>query len=86
MERVFETDRLSKRKRVELTLRREAVDRVALLEQLSYNPRVIADWTGKNIHGFNYTLDDICAVIRKTLDLVMPPRAPSGTERVTTAD
>ena len=30
-------------------LRHQPVDRCALLEQLSYNPRVIADWTGKDI-------------------------------------
>ncbi len=62
------------------------VYRCAVLEQLSYNPRVIADWTGKAISGFDYTLDDICAVIRQTCDLVMPPGAPCGTARVTTAD
>ena len=59
---------MSKRERVEATLNHQSVDRAALLEQLSYNPRVIADWTGKDVDGFNYTLDDICEVIRKTME------------------
>jgi hypothetical protein len=73
MERLFPADRMSKRERVLATLRHQPVDRCALLEQLSYNPRVIADWTGKAIAGFDYTLDDICEVCRKTMDVVMPP-------------
>ncbi|MBU4200373.1 MAG: hypothetical protein KKG09_10100 [Verrucomicrobia bacterium] len=76
----------SKRERVEATLNHQPVDRCAILEQLSYNPRVIADWTGKPIDGFDYTVDDICAVIRQTCDLVMPPVAPRGTTRVTSPD
>lgn len=72
--------------RVLATLNHQPVDRCALLEQLSYNPRVIADWTGKEIRGFDYTVDDICAVIQQTCDLVMPPVAPRGTGRVTTRD
>jgi len=79
-------DRMSKRERVEATLDHRPVDRAALLEQLSYNPRVIADWTGKSIRGFDYTIDDICEVIRRTCDLVMPPVAPRGTARVTSPD
>ena len=86
MERIFPRDRMSKRRRVEATLNHEPVDRAALLEQLSYNGRVIAMYTGKQIEGFNYSLDDICEVIRKTTDLIMPPAAPRGTRRVTTAD
>ncbi len=85
-EKTFETDKISKRERVERTLNHQAVDRAPLLEQLGYNPAVIAMYTGKKIDGFGYTLDDICQVIRVTLDLVMPPHAPIGTERVTTAD
>ena len=77
---------MTKRERVEAALRHQPVDRVPLLEQLSYNPRVIADWTGQQIDGFNYTVDDICAVIRQTCDLVMPPSAPCGTARVTSPD
>lgn len=86
MERLFDTDVMTKRERVEAALNLQPVDRVPILEQLSYNPRVIADWTGKEIWGFDYTLDDICAVIRLTTDLIMPPLAPNGTERHTTAD
>ena len=71
---------------MEATLNHQPVDRVAILEQLSYNPRVIAMYTGKPIRGFDYTVDDICEVIRKTTDLIMPPVAPCGTERVTTGD
>ncbi len=77
---------MSKRERVEATLNHQPVDRVALLEQLSHNPKVIADWTGKAIEGFNYTRDDVCDVIKKTMDMVMPPGAPNGTERITTED
>jgi len=84
--RLFPSDRLTKRERVEATLNHQPVDRCAVLEQLSYNPRVIADWTGKAITGFDYTVDDICAVIRQTCDLVMPPVAPRGTARMTTPD
>jgi len=86
MERVFPDDVMTKRQRIEAALNLQAVDRVPILEQLSYNPRVIADWTGKSIQGFEYTVADICAVIRQTTDLIMPPVAPSGTERITTAD
>jgi hypothetical protein len=77
---------MTKRERVEATLNHQPVDRCALLEQLSYNPRVIADWTGRPIEGYAYSVDDICEVIRKTCDLVMPPTAPRGTQRVTTPD
>ena len=69
MERLFPVDVMSKRERVLATLRHQPVDRCALLEQLSYNPQVIADWTGKAIRGFDYTLDDICAVCRRTMDV-----------------
>eukprot|EP00825_Cyclidium_porcatum_P052139 TRINITY_DN9787_c0_g1_i2.p4 TRINITY_DN9787_c0_g1~~TRINITY_DN9787_c0_g1_i2.p4 ORF type:complete len:257 (-),score=22.75 TRINITY_DN9787_c0_g1_i2:6-776(-) len=86
MERLFADDVMTKRQRVEAALSLQPVDRVPILEQLSYNPRVIADWTGKAIEGFDYTVEDICAVIRQTSDLIMPPVAPSGTDRHTTSD
>ncbi len=86
LEKIFPGDSLGKRQRVERTLNHQPVDRAALLEQLSYNPRVIADWTGKAVRGFEYTVDDICQVIRRTMDLVMPPSAPRGTGRFTTPD
>ena len=41
------TSTMTKRERVEATLNHQSVDRCAVLEQLSYNPRVIADWTGR---------------------------------------
>ncbi|MBI2441017.1 MAG: hypothetical protein HYV35_06555 [Lentisphaerae bacterium] len=85
-EKLFPADKLTKRERVEATLNCRSVDRVALLEQLSYNPGVIALYTGKDIEGFNYTVDDICVVIRLTMDLIMPPVAPRGSERLTTPD
>ena len=85
-EKVFDADRMTKRERVEATLAHHPVDRAALMEQLSYNPRVIEMYTGKKIAGFDYTIDDICTVIRKTMDMIMEPTAPRGTGRVTTYD
>jgi len=86
VERIFQTDRISKLERVELTLNCKPVDRLAILEQLSYNPGVIAMYTGKLIRDFGYTMDDICQVIRRTTDLAMPPVPPRGTARVTSED
>lgn len=86
MDKLFPEDELSKRERVKRTLRHQAVDRVALHDQLSYNPGVIAQYTGREIAGFDYTLDDIAAVIRRTLDMCFPPVAPRGRERVTTPE
>ena len=85
-ERLFEGDKISKRERVERTLGLREVDRVALHEQLSYNAGVIALYSGKTIAGFDYTVDDVCAAIRQTLDICFPPKAPLGVERYTTAD
>lgn len=85
-EKVFDTDVLSKRERVERTLNLEPVDRVAIHDQVSFNPGVISLYTGRKVEGFNYTYEDICAVIRKTLDACFPPVAPRGTARVTDSD
>lgn len=85
-EKIFPGDKMSRRQRVEATLRHQPVDRTALLEQLSYNPNVIADWTARTVTGFDYSVADICDVIRRTMDLVMPPVAPRGTGRVTSPD
>lgn len=85
-EKIFPTDVLSKKQRVEATLALQGVDRVAILEQLSYNPDIIAMYTGKKIEGFNYSIDDICEVIRKTTDMAMIAVAPKGTGRETTED
>jgi len=86
MEKLFPTDRLTKLERVRRTLNHQPVDRVAIHDQLSYNPTVIAFYSGKNIRGFNFTIDDICVAIRKTLDICFPPVAPQGTKRVTRED
>jgi hypothetical protein len=61
-EKLFPRDILSKRERIERTLYFQPVDRVALHDQLSYNPGVIADYTHKRINRFDYTLEDICQV------------------------
>ncbi len=76
-------DILTKRERVERTLNFQPVDRVAIHDQVSQNPAVISFYTGKKIDGFNYTLQDICEVTRKTLDMCFPPVAPRGTNRWT---
>ncbi|MGQ9553195.1 MAG: uroporphyrinogen decarboxylase family protein [Anaerolineae bacterium] len=85
-ERIFSNDCLSKRERVERTLRHEPVDRVALHDQLSYNPGVIALYTGREIEDFDYGVADIGQVIRQTLDMCFRPFAPLGRERTTTED
>jgi hypothetical protein len=85
-EKIFPKDVISKRQRVELTLNHKSVDRAAILEQLSYNPDVISLYTGKIIDDYHYTLEDICEVIRQTTDMIMPPVAPRGTDRVKTND
>ena len=85
-EKLFDGDRIPKRERVERTLDLLPVDRAALHDQLSFNPGVIAMYTGKAIQGFSYSYDDICTVIRRTLDACFPPVAPRGTERVMDAD
>ncbi|MHC4562206.1 MAG: uroporphyrinogen decarboxylase family protein [Planctomycetota bacterium] len=85
-DKIFETDRMTRRERVEATLNHQSVDRAAIHEQLSYNAGVIELYTGKTIKGFDYGLDDICAVIGQTLDMCFPPGAPCGRERVTDAD
>lgn len=85
-EKVFENDAMTKRERVERTLNHKPVDRAVLHEQLSFNPDVISLYTGKKIDGFNYTIDDVGEVIRKTMDTCFPPVAPRGTARGTTED
>lgn len=85
-EKLFETDILTKRERVERILNHQPVDRAALHEQLSLNPGVIELYTGKKTDGFNYTLDDIGTTVRKTLDMCFRIRAPIGTEKYTDPD
>jgi len=85
-EKIFPADVMSKRERVEATLNHQPVDRAAILEQLSYNPRVIAQYTGKPIdrvplHGRRHR--------RGSAPDNRPDhaaRGPKGTDRVTTDD
>ena len=86
MERIFTKDRMSKLERVEATLNNLPVDRAALHEQLSFNPGVISRYTGRKVTGFDYTYDDICSVIRQTVDACFPPVAPLGTGQLTDRD
>ncbi|MCK4401434.1 hypothetical protein KAW08_03930 [bacterium] len=79
-------DILTKRERVERTLNFQPVDRVAIHDEVSYNPGVISLYTGKKIEGFNYSIEDICEVIKKTLDMCFPPRAPKGTDKIVLED
>ena len=74
-------DVLSKRERVERTLNFLPVDRVSIHDQVSYNPHVISRYTGRKIDGFNYSIEDICEVIKKTLDMCFPPLPPRGKDR-----
>ncbi len=83
---IFDTDRMTRRERVLATLNHQPVDRAAIHEQVSYNPGVMAMYTGKPITGFEYGLDEICTVISQTLDMCFPPFPPCGAERVTTED
>jgi len=82
MEKLFPKDIMTKRERVEATLSHQSVDRAALLDNLSFNAGVIELYTGKKIEGFNYTLDDVCAVTRKTLDACFFPVPLRGTQRM----
>ncbi|MBI3922740.1 MAG: hypothetical protein HY318_15065 [Armatimonadetes bacterium] len=86
MQKLFPTDHLTKRERVERTLNLQPVDRAVLHDQASYSPGVVSLYTGKTILGFDYTVEDICEVIRQTLDACFPPVAPRGTARVTDDD
>jgi len=86
LEKIFDTDRLTKRERVEKTLNLQPVDRVAIHDQLSYNAKVISFYTGKTFTGFEYKYEDICAVIRQTLDACFPAITPLGTARVSNND
>ena len=82
-EKIFPTDVISKRERVERTLNHQPVDRVALYDQLSNSPGAVSLYTGKNTEGYNYTVEDVGEVIRQTLDMSMHFRGPLGTDRWT---
>ncbi len=81
-EKLFPADRISKRERVEATLAHRPVDRVALHDELSYNPGVIALLAGREIRGFDYTAADVGLAVRRSLDMCFPPHAPVGAGRV----
>jgi hypothetical protein len=86
MEKLFKSDVLSKRERVERTLNHQAVDRVPIHEQLSYNTEVIALYTGKTFPDFGFSPDDVASVIRQTLDTCFPIFENKGDETYTDAD
>jgi hypothetical protein len=86
MEKIFPADILTKRERVERTLCHQPVDRVALWDGLQHSPRVIGACLGREIQGFDYTVEDVGEASRRTLDLCMPISAPQGTDRVTLDD
>jgi hypothetical protein len=77
-ERLFPEDVFTKRQRVERTLANQPVDRVALHDQLSWNPGVVAAYCGRTLSGFNYTAADVGAAIRQTLDACFLPVTPLG--------
>jgi len=85
-EKVFPEDELSKKQRVLNTLNHEAVDRVAIHEQLSYNSTVIAYFTNKKIEGFDFTPEDVGVAIRRTLDTCFPIFENKGTGTEKTGD
>ena len=85
-DKIFEKDHMTKRERVLATLKHQPVDRAALHDQVSYNPGVIEMYTGRKFSGFTFTEDDICEVIRKTLDMCFRPSIRPSGKRVTTDD
>lgn len=83
MEKLFDTDILSKRNRVERALNNRPVDRVPIHEQLSYNTGVISLYTGKAFPSFGFTPEDVGYVIRSTLDSCFPIIEDKGEDTVT---
>ena len=77
-EKLFESDVLSKWERVERTVNMQSVDRVAIHEQLSYNPTVLEYFLNKKIDGYNFTQQDIGKVVQMTLDATYPVFTPYG--------
>ena len=82
-EKIFPSDEMSKRERVERALNLQATDRVPLHDQISYNPGVVSMFAGKPIRGHDYTERDIGAAIAKSLDCCFEPYAPCGTAQHT---
>ncbi len=85
-EKVFAEDLMSKRERVVATLCHQPVDRVALHDQVSYNMGVIEMYTGKKLTYAELKEDDICEVIRKTLDMCFRPSIRPSGQRITRPD
>ena len=77
--KLFEKDILSKRERTERALNYQAVDRVPIHEQLSYNGGVLSLILGRPIYGFDYGRKDIGEAVSKALDVTFPFFPPCGT-------
>ena len=61
-DKLFDTDEMTKRERVEATLHHQPVDRVAILEQLCHNPRVLSLYTGPAIYVTIGETDEVMVV------------------------
>ena len=85
-ERLFPADRIGKRERVLRTLNHQAVDRVAIHEQLSYNGPVLGRVLGREIRGFEFSAAEVGDAIRRTLDSCFPIFADKGSGLETTPD
>jgi hypothetical protein len=85
-ERVFPTDRLSKRERVLRTLNHQPVDRAAIHEQLSYSTAVVSHFAGRPFAPFAYSPRDVGLAVRRCLDTCFPIFEMKGTDTVRTRD
>ena len=85
-ERIFPGDQISKRERVDLTLKHQPVDRVAIHDQLSYNTSVISLYTEREYEDYDYSEADIGETVRKCLDISFPLFKPLGTEMIVNRD
>lgn len=86
MEKVFPTDVLSKRERVERALRMQPVDRTPIHEQLSNAVRVIPHYAQRPIRDYEYGFADIGRAVQACLDCTFPIVEPLGTGIETTED
>ena len=80
-EKIFPKDKISKRERLELTIKHQPVDRVIIHDQLSYNPDVISLITGRKINDYNYSVQDIGDAVKKCLDVSFPLFKPLGSDK-----
>ncbi len=85
-ERVFPSDRLSKRERVLRTLDHQPVDRVVIHEQLSYSTEVASHYAGRRFEQFTYSPRDVGLAVRQSLDTCFPIFDLKGTDTVQTRD